>query len=174
LKASPIISEAKPAFFEEECTDARGSSACGALSGIQNPAVLLHPMPVPWEARCHSCSRTDLRMRLQQGRAHILVFVPAGSPGNAHLNRLRTRAASWAPGQGRRRRLPERLRIPQPVAAFPLVRLGLLLCLHILLEPYACGFGFQGALEKSLDRCQYTRCFTSIDPALARRAHMVC
>lgn len=37
--------------------DDRGSSACGALSGIQKPAVLLQPMPVPWEARCHSCSQ---------------------------------------------------------------------------------------------------------------------
>lgn len=46
------------AFLVGGCVGERGGvGGSGILSAIQKPPVLLQPMPVPCDARCHSCTR---------------------------------------------------------------------------------------------------------------------
>lgn len=54
----------KQRTFLDSRGSAGGEGGSGILSGIQKPPVLLQPVPVPCDARCHSCSEHHLARNL--------------------------------------------------------------------------------------------------------------
>ncbi len=82
------------------CSDGGGGGSSGIESGIQNPAVLLQPVPVPCDARCHSCAHSnqqfslrDAGMRGSQAAVQYTCRAAQGcrrSQSDPHMPVLRT------------------------------------------------------------------------------------
>lgn len=92
----PPAPRARPSLRPAASPAPRGG--CGMTVGIQKPAVLLHPVPVPCEARSHSCGRavrtTSAKISAGSARHCSTTYAHVSrSCAVPHLHRLCSRAA---------------------------------------------------------------------------------